>query len=54
MVRWRILPRAEIENGDSAGCVDVRRTVHSVVPCILEQWDEHRGAWLPVLPEYVK
>lgn len=53
MIRWRILTRDERNdpNNGPPGAVDVRVSVHTVVPCILEQWDEYKGAWLPVVPE---
>ena len=54
MIRWRILSRDErADPQGTAGAVDVRVSAHTVVPCILEQWHEYKGAWLPVVPEHV-
>lgn len=52
MIRWRMLTADERSDPSGPpGAVDVRLSAYTVVPCILEQWDEYKGAWLPVMPE---
>lgn len=41
-LRWRVLSQAEILNHADKGAVNVRRSEHHVVPCVLEWQDTHQ------------